>query len=90
MRTRPFIRTSEFLWQEGHTAHATAEEAKEEALKMIRIYEEVARDFAAIPVISGRKSKSESFAGAQTTFTIEAMMGDKKALQVSSKPTLFV
>lgn len=86
MRTRPFIRTSEFLWQEGHTAHATAEEAREEALKMIRIYEEVARDFAAIPVIAGRKSKLESFAGAQTTFTIEAMMGDRKALQVSSKP----
>eukprot|EP00210_Caulerpa_lentillifera_P007724 g7370.t1 len=88
LRPRLFIRTSEFLWQEGHTAHATAEEATEEALRMIEIYRQVARDFAAIPVIIGRKSKLESFAGAKTTYTIEAMMGDKKALQAGTSHDL--
>ncbi len=84
MRTRLFIRTSEFLWQEGHTAHATAEEAREETLKMLEIYREVAEDVLAIPVITGLKSESEKFAGAVDTYCIEAMMGDKKALQAGT------
>ncbi|GBF87895.1 prolyl-tRNA synthetase [Raphidocelis subcapitata] len=88
MRTRPFVRTLEFLWQEGHTAHATAEEAEEEAMRMIRLYEEFAVTQAAIPVIPGRKSSIESFAGANTTYTIEAMMGDKKALQAGTSHNL--
>ncbi len=82
MRTRPFIRTLEFLWQEGHTAHATWQEAEEETRQMIGIYEEFAREVAAVPVIAGRKSRLESFAGANCTYTIEAMMGDGRALQV--------
>ena len=82
MRTRPFVRTSEFLWQEGHTAHATAEEAEAETMQMIRVYESFAYDRAAIPVIAGRKSRLESFAGAKITYTIEGMMQDRKALQV--------
>ncbi len=81
MRTRPFLRTMEFLWQEGHTAHATEEEAMEETIRMLNIYEEMARDDAAIPVIPGEKSENERFAGALKTFTIEAMMGNKWALQ---------
>jgi len=88
MRTRPFIRTLEFLWQEGHTAHATAEEAEEETLRMLGIYEEFARDVAAIPVIPGRKSRIESFAGANCTYTIEAMMGDRRALQAGTSHNL--
>ena len=81
MRTRLFLRTTEFLWQEGHTAHATAQEAQEETMQMLRIYEEFAVDDAAIPVIAGRKSESEKFAGAVNSYTIEAMMGDCRALQ---------
>ena len=75
-------RTLEFLWQEGHTAHATAGEATEEASKMLDVYAEFARGQAAMPVIQGRKSSIESFAGAKATFTIEAMMRDRRALQV--------
>lgn len=81
MRTRLFLRTMEFLWQEGHTAHATAEEAMAETLQMLDVYTEFAVEDAAIPVIPGRKSESEKFAGAVTSYTIEAMMGDGKALQ---------
>ncbi|MFQ6609933.1 MAG: proline--tRNA ligase [Fidelibacterota bacterium] len=84
MRTRLFIRTSEFLWQEGHTAHATADEAIDETLKMLEVYREVAEDVLAIPVITGLKSESEKFAGAVDTYCIEAMMGDKKALQAGT------
>ena len=80
-RTRLFLRTTEFLWQEGHTAHATSEEAQEEVLRMLEVYREVAEDVLAIPVIPGRKSDSEKFAGAVTTYTIEGLMRDKKALQ---------
>jgi prolyl-tRNA synthetase len=81
LRTRLLLRTSEFLWQEGHTAHATAEEALEETLRMQEVYREVSEDVLAIPVLPGRKSESEKFAGAVTTYTIEGMMRDKKALQ---------
>lgn len=81
MRTRPFLRTSEFLWQEGHTAHATREEAEEEARKMLRVYAEFAEKWMAVPVIQGVKSETERFAGALDTYTIEAMMQDGKALQ---------
>jgi len=81
MRTRPFLRTTEFLWQEGHTAHATAQEAQEETLRMLDTYAEFAIEDAAIPVVRGRKSESERFAGAVASYTIEAMMGDYKALQ---------
>lgn len=81
MRTRLFLRTSEFLWQEGHTAHATAQEAHEEALQMLDIYANFARDYLAMPVIMGEKTADERFPGAQNTYTIEAMMQDKKALQ---------
>lgn len=88
MRTKPFVRTLEFLWQEGHTAHATAEEARDEALKMIRVYEEMAVNLAAMPVVPGRKSRLESFAGANITYTIEAMMGDKRALQAGTSHDL--
>ena len=81
MRTRLFLRTSEFLWQEGHTAHATKEEAMQEAKTMIGIYEAFARETMAMPVVVGTKSENERFAGAEETFTIEAMMQDGKALQ---------
>lgn len=81
MRTRLFLRTSEFLWQEGHTAHATRDEAWEEALRMLDVYREVAEDVLAIPVLSGRKSASERFPGADETLPIEALMLDRKALQ---------
>ena len=81
MRTRPFLRTTEFLWQEGHTAHATEEEAREETLRMLGVYVDFAENDAAIPVIAGRKSESDKFAGAVNSYTIEAMMGDFKALQ---------
>jgi len=81
MRTRLFLRTAEFLWQEGHTAHATEIEAIEEANKMIRVYAEFAEKFLAIPVIMGAKTANERFAGAIETFTIEALMQDGKALQ---------
>lgn len=88
MRTKPFVRTLEFLWQEGHTAHATPEEAENEAKQMIDIYTRFAFEQAAIPVITGRKSKVETFAGACKTYTIEAMMGDKKALQAGTSHNL--
>ena len=79
--TRPFLRTSEFLWQEGHTIHATAEEAQEETLKMLNVYEEMLSNYLAIPVIKGRKTEKEKFAGAEATYTVEALMHDGKALQ---------
>ena len=84
MRTRLFLRTSEFLWQEGHTAHATELEAKEETLKILDIYQHVLEDVLAIPVLTGLKSDSEKFAGAVETYCIEAMMGDTKALQAGT------
>ena len=79
--TRPFLRSREFLWQEGHTIHETAKEAKERTLKMLEIYVDVAEKLLAIPVISGLKTETEKFAGAEETYTIEAMMYDGKALQ---------
>lgn len=118
MRTKPFIRTLEFLWQEGHTAHATPEEAEKEvhifitlrnsslisdaplflvtgycccwlqALQMIDVYTKFAYEQAAVPVITGRKSRVETFAGAEKTYTIEAMMGDRKALQAGTSHNL--
>jgi prolyl-tRNA synthetase len=81
MRTRPFLRTSEFLWQEGHTAHATREEAEKEAQTMLRVYADFAEQWMAVPVLQGVKSETERFAGALDTYTIEAMMQDGKALQ---------
>ena len=81
LRTRLFLRTAEFLWQEGHTAHATEQEAKEEVLRMIEVYRRFAEDYMALPVIVGRKTESEKFAGAKETYCIEAMMQDGKALQ---------
>jgi prolyl-tRNA synthetase len=84
MRTRLFLRTTEFLWQEGHTAHATAEEAQEETLCILDAYADFAIRDAAIPVVKGRKSKSETFPGAVTSYTIEAMMGNKWALQAGT------
>lgn len=88
MRTRLFLRTLEFYWQEGHTAHATADEAEEETLQMLDIYTDFARNVAAVPVIPGRKSESEKFAGAVRSYTIEAMMGDQKALQSGTSHNL--
>ena len=88
MRTRLFLRTSEFLWQEGHTAHATSEEANEEAIKMLNIYEEFVQDVAAVSVTKGLKSEMEKFAGAVKTYSIEAMMLDKKALQAGTSHEL--
>ncbi len=84
MRTRLFLRTAEFLWQEGHTAHATSEEAIEETMKMLDVYVDFAQNTLAIPVIKGRKTESEKFPGALETFCIEAMMQDKKALQAGT------
>ena len=81
MRTRLFLRTAEFLWQEGHTAHATREEAEEEAMRMINLYGEFAEKYMAVPVVKGVKSANERFAGALDTYTIEALMQDGKALQ---------
>lgn len=81
MRTRMFLRTAEFLWQEGHTAHATREEAMEEAIKMLNVYAEFAEKYMAVPVVKGVKTANERFAGALETYTIEAMMQDGKALQ---------
>ena len=88
LRTRPFLRTTEFLWQEGHTAHATDEEAEAETRQMLDIYADFAITEAAIPVIKGEKSRIERFAGALRTYTIEAMMGDKKALQSGTSHNL--
>ena len=82
--TRPFLRTTEFYWQEGHTIHATAEEAREETLRMLKCYQDFYRDWLAIPVISGRKTDKEKFAGAEETYTVEAMMHDGKALQAGT------
>lgn len=84
MRTRPFLRTAEFLWQEGHTAHATREEAIEEARKMHQVYADFAQTYMAMPVIMGAKTENERFAGADDTFTIEALMQDGKALQAGT------
>jgi prolyl-tRNA synthetase len=84
MRTRLFLRTTEFLWQEGHTAHATKEEAIEETLKMLGVYVTFAEQYLGMPVIFGRKTKSERFPGAEDTFCIEAMMQDRKALQAGT------
>ncbi len=88
MRTRLFLRTTEFLWQEGHTAHATAEEAEEETLKILEIYRYLAEEVLAIPVLTGRKTEIEKFAGAEHTYSIEAMMRDKKALQSGTSHNL--
>ncbi|MEN6528453.1 MAG: proline--tRNA ligase [Anaerolineaceae bacterium] len=88
MRTRLFLRTLEFYWQEGHTAHATEKEAEEETLRMLDIYTRFAIDEAAVPVIPGRKSSTEKFAGAVHSYSIEAMMGDTKALQAGTSHLL--
>lgn len=82
--TRPFLRTSEFLWQEGHTIHATAQEAQEETMNMLEVYREVAEDELAMPVLVGQKSDKEKFAGARATYSMEAMMQDGKALQAGT------
>lgn len=84
LRTRPFLRTTEFLWQEGHTAHATSKQAIEEAELIHEIYTRFVEDFLAIPIIKGKKTASERFAGAVDTYTIEALMQDKKALQAGT------
>jgi len=83
-RTRLFLRTSEFLWQEGHTAHETEKEARQETLRILEIYRDVVESCLAVPVVTGMKSESEKFAGAVETYTIEAMMQDKKALQAGT------
>jgi prolyl-tRNA synthetase len=88
LRTKLFLRTLEFFWQEGHTAHATFEEAEAETRQMLEIYEDFAVNEAAIPVIAGRKSESERFAGADQTYSIEALMGDGKALQSGTSHNL--
>ena len=82
--TRPFLRSREFLWQEGHTVHETAEEAKELTLKMLDIYQEVVEELLAIPVLKGQKTKKEQFAGADSTYTVETMMHDGRALQAGT------
>ncbi|WDC85418.1 proline--tRNA ligase [Caloramator sp. mosi_1] len=82
--TRPFLRTTEFLWQEGHTIHATAEEAEEETIRMLNIYAKHCEEVLAIPVIKGRKTEKEKFAGARATYTIESLMHDGKALQTGT------
>jgi prolyl-tRNA synthetase len=86
--TRPFLRTTEFLWQEGHTAHETEEEAQEETLKILALYKEVCETVLAIPVVDGQKSESEKFAGASKTYSIEALMGDGRALQAGTSHNL--
>ena len=86
--TRPFLRTTEFLWQEGHTAHETEAEAQEETLKILGIYKEFAETELAMPVIDGQKSESEKFAGASRTYSIEALMGDGRALQAGTSHNL--
>src|SRR5512145_2815540 len=86
--TRPFLRTTEFLWQEGHTAHATAEEAQEETMKILALYKDVCENVLAVPVIDGQKSESEKFAGASKTYSIEALMGDGRALQAGTSHNL--
>lgn len=84
MRTRLFLRTAEFLWQEGHTVHATAEEAMDETRKMLEVYADFAENFMAMPVLTGEKTEAERFPGAEATFAIEAMMQDRKALQAGT------
>ncbi|MCL4134037.1 UNVERIFIED_CONTAM: hypothetical protein GTU68_038522 [Idotea baltica] len=84
MRTRLFLRTSEFLWQEGHTAHATKKEAVAESIQMMQVYAQFAEEFMALPVVRGIKSESERFAGAVETYCIEALMQDGKALQAGT------
>jgi prolyl-tRNA synthetase len=86
--TRPFLRTTEFLWQEGHTLHATEEEAEEETLRMLRVYRSFAEEVLAMPVVAGRKSESEKFAGALRTYAIEALMADGRALQAGTSHNL--
>jgi prolyl-tRNA synthetase len=86
--TRPFLRTTEFLWQEGHTAHETADEAEEETLKILALYKEFAETELAMPVVEGTKSESEKFAGASRTYSIEALMGDGRALQAGTSHNL--
>jgi prolyl-tRNA synthetase len=86
--TRPFLRTTEFLWQEGHTLHATAEEAEEETLKMLEVYAAFAEETLAMPVVKGQKTESEKFAGALRTYAIEALMSDGKALQAGTSHNL--
>jgi len=88
MRTKLFLRTTEFYWQEGHTAHATADEAEHETIQMLNVYADFAEAEAAVPVVRGRKSDSEKFAGALRSYTIEAMMGDKRALQAGTSHNL--
>jgi prolyl-tRNA synthetase len=88
MRTRLFLRTTEFLWQEGHTCHETEAEAEEETLRMLEVYRTFAEEWMAMPVLAGRKSESEKFAGALRTYSIEAMMQDKKALQSGTSHNL--
>src|SRR5207253_2435385 len=82
MRTRPFLRTTEFFWQEGHTAHETAKEAEDEARMMLAEYIDLAQNYLAVPVVAGRKSEKEKFPGADVTFTFEGLMPDGKALQM--------
>lgn len=88
MRTRLFLRTTEFLWQEGHTAHATEAEAEEESRRMLGVYREFMEEWMGMPVLTGRKSESEKFAGALRTYTCEAMMGDRRALQAGTSHNL--
>jgi prolyl-tRNA synthetase len=88
LRTRPFLRTAEFQWQEGHTFHASAAEAREEAERMLGVYREIWRDWLAIPTITGRKSEAEKFPGAEMTLTGEALMGDRRALQMGTSHDL--
>ncbi len=88
LRTRPFLRTTEFLWQEGHTAHATVEEAEAEARQILTLYQNFVEDYLAIPVFAGRKTESEKFPGAEHTYTIEAMTQDLRAIQVGTSHNL--
>jgi prolyl-tRNA synthetase len=88
MRTRLFLRTAEFYWQEGHTAHATYDEAQEETIRMLNVYADFAINDAALPVVTGRKSESEKFAGADASYSIEAMMGNRWALQAGTSHNL--
>ena len=86
--TKPFLRTAEFLWQEGHTAHRTRQDAEEETLRMLEIYRDFSETDLALPVIKGKKSDNEKFAGASRTYTIEALMGDGRALQAGTSHNL--
>ena len=88
LRTRLFLRTTEFLWQEGHTAHATEAEAEEEALRMLGVYRTFMEEWMALPVITGRKTESEKFAGALRTYACEGLMQDNRALQAATSHNL--